>query len=145
MRALLILISLLFLVGCTNEPTTNEKEPTYLACTDLENEFHMPSYWVVLDHANNLWIDVMFPEKPSENPADKIFAEFFPLNETVDFDRLRKNDDFYWHGDSSLTKSLTKLDRKSLILDSLFTYQCEIIDDLSYLRSIGVEKNRNKI
>ena len=128
MRVLLILISFL-LVGCA-------KEPTYLKCdktfSDVKEDSDDRGYWIVLDHQNSLWITSRQKQQNQE------------LNVYVN--TLRTDGTAYWGGmeqRSSYTRTLSRTTLK--YRDSSSTYQCEITDDLSYLRDVGVEKARIKI
>lgn len=128
MRVLILLVALV-LVGCA-------KPPTYLACTNTDLDLNLPTDWIVLDHYNELWISSRADKKPSPEVQD-VYAYVAEL-------RTDGND--YWAFDSSSKiNSPNKLNRKTLILTVFYGYQCEVIDDLSYLRSLGLEKNRNKI
>lgn len=154
MRVLLIFISLL-LVGCSelesdlenavselenlgtsykNEPKFT-KEPTYLKC--LPNNIFTPEgdLWVVIDHENELMITVNSDEKPDNK--DKSFVNALPLITSERFyGRLRDDG----------TQSKFKINRTNLIFSNDYLdYQCEVVDDLSELRAIGVEKARPKI
>lgn len=157
MRALLILTSLL-LVGCSeleselenavseienlgtnykNEPKFT-KEPTYLKC--LPNNIFTPEgdLWVVIDHENELFITVRSDEKPDNKETIESFVHALPLTTTERF-YGRLLDDY--------SQSKWKLNRTDLTFSNgdLEEYQCEIVDDLSELRAVGVEKARPKI
>ena len=156
MRVFLILISL-FLVGCSeleselenavselenlgtsykNEPKFT-KEPTYLKC--LPNNIFTPEgdFWVVIDHENELMISVVSDEKPDNKETIKSFVNALPLTTSERFyGRLRDDG----------TQSKFKINRTNLIFSNDYLdYQCEVVDDLSELRAVGVEKARPKI
>lgn len=130
MRVLLILISLL-LVGCAEQ-----KEPTYLKCDD--KTYGGDSFlWIVLDHENSLWISSSFSTKPTEKDKE-LFG--------VATSELYADEKVYWFKNYGYEKKYY-LDRASLIYTGGLNtkWQCEIIDDLSDLRNLGVEKARIKI
>lgn len=130
MRVFLILISLL-LVGCAEQ---QQKEPSYLKCD--QKVFGVESFlWIVLDHENSLWTSSSFSTKPTEKDKNLfgVFARELYADEKV-----------YWFKNDGNGKNYY-LDRASLIYRGATTWQCEIIDDLSYLRNLGVEKARIKI
>ena len=129
MRVLILLVALV-LVGCA-------KPPTYLACTNINLELDYPTEFIVLDHFNKLWISAKNELKPDYDLQDGYF---------VYVAELRTDGNDYWASDSSSKINIAnKLNRKTLIYTVFYAYQCEVIDDLSYLRSLGLEKNRNKI
>ena len=157
MRVLLILISLL-LAGCSeleselenavseienlgtnykNEPKFT-KEPTYLKCLPTNVFTPEGDFWVVIDHENELFITVRSDEKPDNKETIKSVVYALPL---ITSER------FYGRLLDDGTQGKFKINRTNLILsnDDLAEYQCEIIDDLSKLRAIGVEKARPKI
>lgn len=156
MRALLILISLL-LVGCSeleseldnavseienlgtnykNEPKFT-KEPTYLKC--LPNNIYTEDghIWVVIDHENELMILGVSDEKPNKETNPLSVAALI----------LTTSERFYGRLNDEYIQSKWKLNRTNLKYSAgdLEEYQCEIVDDLSELRAIGVEKARPKI
>ena len=121
MRVLLILVSFL-LVGCA-------KEPTYLKCDKVSDD---STYWIVLDHQNSLWIT---SRQKQQNQELYVYVN-----------TLRTDENFYWGGREKRSSYTSTLSRTSLkYRESSSTYQCEITDDLSYLRDLGVEKARIKI
>ena len=153
MRVLLILISFL-LVGC------NTKPPTYLVCDNMDKEYDLVErYWIVLDHANDLWISSIFYVEPITFDFDPTADEFEQIiSRDRELDKswltvwdLEKNDDYYYHADPEIDNF--KLDRKTLIYRSFVDrFQCLVLDDLSYMQSLGAEKakegtkeNTNKI
>ena len=126
----LILLTLILLGGCANQRT-------YLACTNINLELDYPTEFIVLDHFNKLWISAKNELKPDYDLQDGYF---------VYVAELRSDDYDYWAFDlSSKRNSDNKVNRKTLIYKQFYNYQCEVIDDLSYLRSLGLEKARNKI
>ena len=153
MRALLILISFL-LVGC------NTKPPTYLVCDNMDNQNDIVGRrWIVLDHANDLWITSVMYVEPITFDFDRTADEFEQIiSRDRELDKswlnvwdLKKNDDYYYYGDPEIDNF--KLNRKTLIFRSYIDrFQCLVLDDLSYMQSLGAEKakeglkeNTNKI
>ena len=134
-----VLISLLFLVGCTNEPTTNEPdEPeiifdvsiahTFLKC-DSESG---ATIWIVLDHVENTWISSS--DRNGDSSTENFFLNTYGLIVTPDTYGFRANDN-----------RIYRLDRRSLVYNSYTKFQCAITDELNELLSIGLEKRRIKI
>lgn len=153
MRALLILISL-FLVGCSeleselenavseienlgtsykNEPKFT-KEPTYLKCANsiLDSSF----FWIVIDHENQIFIEGSDEKKPTE--------EYNPKYVTAQ--PLTTSETHYGYMVREYKKGSWKVNRAALTFtNGYITHECEVTDDLSELRAIGVEKARPKI
>jgi len=129
---LLLLLPLLLLVGCN----TNTKPPTYLGCTNLDNEWDSVEYrWIVLDHANDLWISSSWNIKPNNRDTDKVLVD------VIEFD---KDDNYYFHSDPETSNF--KLNRKTLIYRSFVDeFQCVLLDDLSYMHSLGLEKAKEEL
>ena len=110
------------------------KEPTYLKCdkTFINGQF----IWMVIDHANELMILASSLEKPTSEYSDVVNAVPLFTSEryygyiTQPFDR----------------PSDWKVNRSSLkYSDGYWEYDCELQDDLSELRALGIESIKPKI
>ena len=123
MRVFLVLIPFL-LVGCA-------KEPTYLQCTSTVKDLENRTYYIVLDHANDLWMEARVPSN--------IWPNFNSGEYYIDVQKLIEGKDKYYR----TTASGAYVDRKTLVFN--IYWDCEVISHLSDMRSIGLEKNRNKI
>ena len=134
MRVLFVLISLL-LVGCVEQKEPTYKQPTYLKC-DPKRYGNNSFLWIVLDHENKLWTWASFNKKPTLKDR-KLFD--------VQTYTLFSDEKFYWFNYEEGNGKNYYLDRASLIYDGYIPYQCEITEDLSYLRDEGIEKTRIKI
>lgn len=125
----LILLTLILLGSCAKQ------EPTYLKC-DQGVSLSGVKYvlWVVLDHENSLWISSSFHSKPVEK-----YGKIGVFTSQLQSDER----DYWWNnGEDNFY-----LDRASLVYkgSSNANWPCVIVDDLSHLRDLGLEKARIKI
>ena len=127
MRVFLVLIPFL-LVGCA-------KEPTYLQCTSTVKDLENRTYYIVLDHANDLWME-------AEVTSNFYVPDFNSVNSGkyyIDVQKLIETEDKYYRA----TANGAFVNRKTLTFN--IYWDCKVLSDLSDMRSIGLEKNRNKI
>ncbi len=154
LRIFSLIISLV-LLGCDAVTINNPlNTPTYLDCRSKTSSYTWR--WIILDHANDLWIQYWYEREDYEKFGQPLF-----LKRNIDQTQIRaydlNSDEYrYWSTDNKRDNTFMGVDRETLIygeeFDSFRQLQCEVVEEKfvpsaikGFVKDFGIESKTKKI